>query len=503
MKYISTREFSSAVHKSTHSVTFKDTLFNGLAKDGGLYIPESIPLIDIELLERDYMDNCVKFTENIIPFAELAFQISRLYIDKNEIPDHHLKQIMIQSFSKFRSPVVTPLVKLEENVFILELFHGPTFAFKDIALQVLGNLFQYFLDKENSNKKQLTLICATSGDTGGAAIYSVAGKKDIECYVLHPKDKISNIQKAQMTTVTDDNIHNIEIDGTFDDCQSIVKDLFRDTQFKSETSLSTFNSINWARIMVQITYYFCTYFQLRALRRKYNKSQDFRLQFSVPTGNFGDILAGFYAKMMGLPVDKLIIATNSNNILYRFMKDGIYQPTETIQTLSPAMDITVPSNFERLLYYFQDPYTGDNLNFLMQNLMKNGIFSVSNRMLNNIRNIFSCETVSNKEILHTITDVFDKKKYLIDPHTAVGVCSIIKNNNYKSNEENSVVICLSTAHPGKFPNVINTILNEEMRDDFIPEILKNTLSLKQKYKSFDINKNILSNLKKYILDNIK
>lgn len=500
MKYKSTRD------QYDIKISFEDTLFKGLASDGGLFIPESIPAINLEKLEKIYM-------ESPNSFSKIAFEISRLYIDKEEISDDDLERIMIKSFSHFRSSSVVPLIKLMQDqksppLYILELFHGPTFAFKDIALQVLGNLFEYFLNKKymlqkELHNKKITLICATSGDTGGAAIYSVAGKSNIECYVLYPKDKISNIQKAQMTSVSDSNIHNIEIDGTFDDCQMIVKDLFRDTDFKNKINLSTFNSINWARIMIQITYYFCAYFQLKNSEKDINL---YNLQFSVPTGNFGDILAGFYAKKMGLPIYKLIIATNENDILYRFMKDGVYQPIRMIETLSPAMDITISSNFERLLYYFaEDSILNEmNVTFFMKNLMKNGYFNVSKKILNEIRSIFTCEKVSNKEILYTIRDIYHKTNYLIDPHTAVGVRSFIKDEGYNTyvnnNSEKIITICLSTAHPGKFPEVINTILEEDYRNYFIPDILNNILSLEQKYQSMKMDKNILNTLKKYILD---
>lgn len=487
MRYISTR---SNLH-IPRSISFKDTLFNGLADDGGLFIPENVPFIDLLELEKKFN----KGSNAFIKFIEIAFSISRLYIDTTEIPDDDLRNIMMKSFSTFRSSFVTPLIKVDLSdkslapLYVLELFHGPTFAFKDIALQVLGNLFEYFLLKEKNRK--ITVICATSGDTGGAAIYGVAGKQNIECYVLHPKDKISNIQKAQMTTVTDSNIHNIEINGTFDDCQTAVKSLFKDAEFKEATNLTTFNSINWSRIMVQITYYFYSYFQLKNSEKNINLD---KLQFSVPTGNFGDILAGFYAKKMGLPIHKLIIATNKNDILYRFIKeDGLYFPIKTIETLSPAMDISISSNFERLLWYFRESNT--DINNLMDSLMQKGYFRVSENTLNEITNIFSCERVNDIEIMDTIKQIMNECNYLIDPHTAVGVFSFIKNEDHKKN----ITISLSTAHPGKFPEVINQILSEGEKDNFVPESLKNSLFLEQKYESINMDNNLLSNVKNYIL----
>lgn len=436
MKYYST--------KSKNLVSFKETLFNGIAENGGLYIPETIPLFDFDILNKT---SCFPYKKKNSSFHDITFNICRQFIDISEIPDKDLKKIIYKSYPK---SFKIPLIQLKNDLYVLELFHGPTYAFKDIALQFLGNLLEYFLNK---TKSKINVICATSGDTGSAAIYSVRNKKSIRCFVLHPKDSISSIQKAQMTTVLDSNIYNYEINGTFDDCQEIVKELNAKTD-----NLTTFNSINWTRIMIQISYYFYAYSLLK------NKN----ITFSVPTGNFGNILAGFYAHKMGLPIEKLIIATNSNKTLFNFLETGILNPQKTIKTLSPAMDISIPSNLERLLYYYKD---------------SNGHVNV-----NELKKIFVCKTISDYEVLNKIRETFVKFDYVIDPHTAIGLASI--------DTIFTPTICLATAHPGKFPETISQILNTK----FIPYDLNKLLFKQQKYTSLNIN-NAYSKIKNDI-DNL-
>jgi threonine synthase len=439
MKYHSTRH--------DHLVTFRDTLFNGIAENGGLYIPESIPEFDLsELVTRSFFSFKKKPR-----FNDISFKVCRKFIDPKEIPDQDLKRIIRKSFGTFRCKKITPLIQLNPKLFILELFHGPTYAFKDIALQFLGNVLQYFLQQ---NKKSINVICATSGDTGSAAIYAVLYKSEIRCFVLHPKDRISSIQKAQMTSVLDDNIFNYEIEGTFDDCQRIVKILNA-----SVSNTTTFNSINWCRIMVQITYYFYAYAQYKQQiqLQPQTQIQTQKVSFSVPTGNFGDILAGFYAQRMGLPIDKLVIATNENQTLSRFMKTGQLHSNFTIQTLSPAMDISLPSNIERLLYYY-------GYNYQTQSIPRDQLIE--------LQKIFLCESITNELTLRTIQYVHDQYNYKIDPHTAVGIAAAatcIK----------GAVICLATAHPGKFPETMKMALN----DNCMPKELSDLLSKTQMYKT--------------------
>lgn len=358
----------------------------GLAKDGGLFIPARMPR-----LPSGWQQSWSKLS-----FQELALEVYSLFIDPEEIPREDLAKLIAKSYETFRKPEVAPLHQIGEHEYILELFHGPTFAFKDVALQFLGNLFEYFLQRRNANKaedaadrERLTVVGATSGDTGSAAIYGLRGKKDVSVFITFPKGRVSPIQEAQMTTVEDENVFNLAVNGTFDDCQDIVKSLFSDTEFNTKYHLGAVNSINWARILAQIVYYFSSYFALLSKlsgERPYTTSiPNLRIQYAVPTGNFGDILAGFYAKRLGLPVEPLLIATNANDILTRFFRTGRYEKADSSETtssandinnketpqtdkahgtsdgaqassgvkatLSPAMDILVSSNFERLLWY--------------------------------------------------------------------------------------------------------------------------------------------------------
>ncbi|OHB25077.1 MAG: threonine synthase, partial [Desulfuromonadaceae bacterium GWC2_58_13] len=329
MKYMSTRG-------RIRDLTFKDAVMMGLADDGGLLLPESIPALtpgDIAALEK-------------LAYPELAFQLISKFA--GDIPSADLKDLIDRSYATFTHPEITPVVH-HDGVHILELFHGPTLAFKDIALQFLGNLFEYLL-KERGEK--MNILGATSGDTGSAAIYGVRGKENINIFILHPHQKVSPIQELQMTTVTDPNVFNLAIRGTFDDGQRIVKEIFGDLAFKAEYSLGAVNSINWARVLAQVVYYFYAWGRVR-------RQTDCRqICFSVPTGNFGDIFAGFIAKKMGLPIRHLILATNENNILARFVTRGDYSIGSVVQTFSPSMDIQLASNFERYLYYLYDCQSG-------------------------------------------------------------------------------------------------------------------------------------------------
>jgi threonine synthase len=447
MKYKSTRG------KQT-DISFENTLFYGLAEDGGLFIPNNIPKID----NLNDLKN--------LSFSDLAFKIFREYIDISEISNNDLQNILKKSFSVFNSSLVTPLVKLEDNFYILELFHGPTFSFKDIALQVVGNLFEYFIKK--NKRRGITIIAATSGDTGSAAINAVYKREKIEAYILHPNNKISNIQKAQMTTIYDDNIHNLAIEGNFDDCQEIVKKLFMDLKFKQEKNLVAINSINWVRILTQIVYYFYAYFQTGL----FNK-----INFSVPTGNFGNILAGFYALKMGLPINKLIIAThNKNDTIYRFIKEKCFSKRENNEdTYTPSMDVSIPSNFERLLWYLLYETNTQNTSEILKLLMINKSFIVYRNTIEQMEKYFICNKITNEQIIETIEKIYIKYNYIIDPHTAVGVCSKI---------DNFPTVCLATAHPGKFPETIVNAINIK-EDKFIPIELHNICSLEQMYTVLD------------------
>ncbi|PVU91997.1 hypothetical protein BB559_003907 [Furculomyces boomerangus] len=484
--------------------TFEDAVITGLAPDGGLFIPHEIPALPPNYL-NEWKD---------LSFTELSLKIISLFVDDSEIPSQDLKSIIEASYSTFTSKDVTPLVQIDKtkDLWILELFHGPTFAFKDVALQFLGNLFEYFLNRRNKQRKseseplhKLTIVGATSGDTGGAAIYGLKGKKNISVYILHPNNRVSTIQRAQMTTVEDENIHNIAIEGTFDNCQDIVKELFGREDFRSKHSLGAINSINWARILAQIVYYFHSYF---TLARK-NKTSP-KVVFFTPTGNFGDILAGHYAAKLGLPILKLVVATNSNNILDRFFKTGSYQKDGygVLETPSPAMDILVSSNFERFLWYLARDYethstsdlhdreleAGQIISKWMDDLKTKGSIKVSDESLKHARSAFSSGSTDDKTTYEVIRRYYSTKtdenhtQYLLDPHTAVGV-SVYERLYSQLVEELGIPeftsICLSTAHPSKFIEAVDLSL-EGIEPKFdhktiLPQQFVGILELKQRY----------------------
>src|SRR3954469_3431289 len=349
MRYISTRGQVS-------EIGFIDAVLMGLAEDGGLLIPEKIPQIPAEKLQA----------MSELTYQELAYEIISYYVD-GEIPENELKELIEKSYGTFRHPEVTPVQKVKNNLYVLELFHGPTFAFKDIALQFLGNLYSYVSKKTGES---IHILGATSGDTGASAIEGVRGKEGIRICILHPQGKVSKVQELQMTTVDDKSVLNLAIKGTFDDGQRIIKELFADVDLKKKYHLRAINSINFVRILAQTVYYFYAYFQVK----KENETKS--VNFSVPTGNFGDIFAGYLAKKMGLPVEKLIVATNENNILESFIKDGVYMPGEFRSTYSPSMDIQVASNFERYLYYLLGE-DSQAVSELMENFKSEGKIVVS------------------------------------------------------------------------------------------------------------------------------
>jgi threonine synthase len=486
----------SQVYRSTRSaveqaVSFEEAIITGLAKDGGLFIPSEIPQAPADFL---------KSWENL-SFQELAFNIMRLYINESEIPNADLKTLIEKSYSTFRSKDVTPLVKIDSknNLHLLELFHGPTYAFKDVALQFVGNLFEYFLQRKNALKKEgeprdiITVVGATSGDTGSAAIYGLRNKKDVSVFIMYPTGRVSPLQEDQMTTVTDDNIHTFSVKGTFDDCQSLVKQVFADEEFNNTYHIGAVNSINWARILAQMTYYFYSYFQLK---KQINKD-DFHVKYVVPSGNFGDILAGFYAKEMGLPVDKLVVATNENNILHRFVNSGKYDKAAVKVTYSPAMDISISSNFERFLWYMikktnggnNDLKTGEIMAEFMSSLSSHkGEFTVSAETVAETKKFLDSATVTNEETVSTIKATYDNtsNKYILDPHSAVGINTCLKIMDAGEDKENTYYISLSTAHPAKFSEVVNLALNEfegySFEKDVLPEELKQLSSMPKKIR---------------------
>ncbi len=406
-------------------ISFLNAVMTGLAPDGGLLLPESLPDISNRLIDWQNLS-----------YQELAFEVMSLFI--TDMPPNDLKRLIEKSYLPFRSPEVTPVVSV--GMFhILELWHGPTLAFKDIALQFLGNLFEYILQQRGG---ELNILGATSGDTGSAAICGVRGKENIRIFVMHPKGRTSLIQEKQMTSVLDANVFNLAVDGTFDDCQYLMKSIFSDVEFKAKHSLGSVNSVNWARVLAQIVYYF--YAAFRVQKRTGIK----KVQFSVPTGNFGDILAGYLAAQMGLPIKRLILATNENHILSHFFNSGEYKCSKVVSTLSPSMDIQVASNFERYLYYRIDRNTS-MLRKKMNKFDKNKLLTVQLNKNGVVDDLFVAGEGNTAQTLSTIQRIYAETGYILDPHTAVGV-SVAE----KFHCLNVPTLCLATAHPAKFTNAI-------------------------------------------------
>jgi threonine synthase len=437
MNFVSTRG-------NVSKIGFIDTVLMGLANDGGLLVPEKIPQIPAEKLEE----------MSKLTYQELAYEVFSYYVD-GEIPDNELKALIEKSYATFRHQEVTPVQKLKNNMYVLELFHGPTFAFKDIALQFLGNLYSYVSKKTGES---IHILGATSGDTGASAIEGVRGKEGIRICILHPHGKVSKVQELQMTTVNDKSVLNLAIKGTFDDGQRIIKESFADVEFKNKYHMRAINSINFVRIMAQTVYYFYAYFQVK-------KETDLKkINFSVPTGNFGDIFAGYLAKKMGLPIGKLIVATNENNILEGFIHDGVYKPGEFRSTFSPSMDIQVASNFERYLYYL----LGENpsaVSILMEKFKSEGKIVVNEELLQQVKVDFAAYGVEGEDCLHTISKYYAETNYLLDPHTACGVAAFEKCNN-----PSEICVTLATAHPAKFNESIERCNIEQTYPEQISEL---------------------------------
>ncbi|PRT53635.1 Threonine synthase [Wickerhamiella sorbophila] len=479
MKYFSTRSGCDAV-------SFEHAVIAGLAPDGGLYIPsESIQA------PSDFLTAWKDLT-----FQQLAAEIFSLYIPESEVPRADLEDLIAKSYSTFKVPEVTPVRALnaDKNQYLLELFHGPTYAFKDVALQFVGNLFEYFLTRRNVGKaadaldrEKITVIGATSGDTGSAAIYGLRNKKDVSVFILYPEGRVSPIQEQQMTTVLDPNVHTITVPGTFDDCQDLVKQMFADKEFNSKYHVGAVNSINWARILAQITYYFASYFQFAK-----TKGSDVKVKYVVPTGNFGDILAGFYAEKLGLPIE-LTVATNANDILYRFFKSGAYtKENEVHATLSPAMDIIVSSNFERFLWHAarstvakSDTEAGSLVKQWMDELKATGSFRVPSEVHKLASSTFGAQHTNDKTTKTTIAKVYNEycPNYVLDPHTAVGVNAAWLEQEADA-DKHKVYVTLSTAHPAKFSEAVNEALvgvkGYSFENDVLPDEFKVMMQAKTK-----------------------
>ena len=418
MKYISTRGQAPAL-------TFEEAMLTGLARDGGLYVPETIPQMsadDIAALSG-------------LSYEETAFRVMRPFIG-DSFTDDEFREIIARAYAGFGHIARAPLVQLAPNHFLLELFHGPTLAFKDFAMQLIGQLFEVALKRRG---ERVTIVGATSGDTGSAAIEAFRGLNAVDVFILFPHGRVSEVQRRQMTTPADANVHALALDGDFDDCQARLKDMFNDFEFRDGVKLAGVNSINWARVLAQVVYYFSSAVSLGAPGRK--------VSFTVPTGNFGDIFAGYIAKRMGLPIDRLVVATNQNDILHRCLTGHGYFKGETIPSISPSMDIQVSSNFERALFYAYDQ-DGNAVAQLMDEL-KDGGFNVSQGALEALRESFASGRASEEETLATIAATLKSSTELLCPHSAVGV---------KVAEElrdpSVPMITLATAHPAKFPDAV-------------------------------------------------
>ncbi|VAV88469.1 Threonine synthase [hydrothermal vent metagenome] len=462
MKYISTRG-------QAPELGFNDVLLTGLARDGGLYVPLDLPQFSADDI-RAFRGMC---------YQDVALRVMTPFVCP-DISEDDLAEIITKAYSTFRHTAIVPLSQSDSNRWILELFHGPTLAFKDVALQLLGHLFDHILTKQG---RKVTIVGATSGDTGSAAIECVKDRACAEIFMLHPKGRVSDVQRRQMTTVLSPNVHNLAVDGNFDDCQAMVKALFNDLAFRDEITLSAVNSINWARVMAQIVYYFTSAVALGA--------PDRAVSYSVPTGNFGDIYAGYMAQKMGLPIRQLIVATNRNDILTRVLTSGDYTVGNVSPTISPSMDIQVSSNFERLLHNLYDGQ-GDNVRRLMDDLTRSGSFTIDGPELNKAKQIFDAIQVSEGDTEATIKAVFEQTGQLIDPHTAVGV----KAAELKNTEPATPMISLSTAHPAKFPDAVEKVTGQH------PALPAHMADLFERPEKYDLLDHDLDALKSYIRGNL-
>ena len=459
MHYVSTRGTAPVLG-------FEAVLLTGLAGDGGLYVPQAWP----EWSAAEFQRLAGR------PYADVAFAVMRPFIG-DAIPEPEFRRMLEEVYARFGHPAVTPLRQLDTNHWLLELFHGPTLAFKDLAMQLLARLMDWALERQDG---YATIIGATSGDTGGAAVEAFRGSRRTQLFILHPHGRVSEVQRRQMTTVIEPNIHNIAIEGTFDDAQALVKAMFNDRSFRERNRLAGVNSINWARIMAQTVYYVTAALALGAPAR--------RVSFTVPTGNFGDVFAAWVAKRMGLPIERLVIATNVNDILHRTLKTGRYEVAGVEPTASPSMDIQVSSNFERLLFEASGR-DGGEVARLMQGLAQSGAFTVPAAALERIRAEFSSERCDEDETRACIDATWKRAGELLDPHTAVGYAAARK-------AEGAVpMVTLATAHPAKFPDAVEAASGQR------PPLPARLADLMARPERYDILPGALDTVSAYIETN--
>ena len=420
MRYISTRG-------EAPSLDFVDVMLAGLARDGGLYVPERWPTLD-----RATVGNFAG-----MPYAEVAVEVIRPFVGDG-IAEADLARMAREAYGNFRHPAVAPLTQLDPSLFVLELFHGPTLAFKDLAMQFVARLMDHVL---HQRAERTTIVVATSGDTGGAAVEAFRGRAQADVVVFFPQGRISEVQRRMMSTVPDSNVHALAIEGTFDDCQALVKAMFNHHAFRDRVRLSGVNSINWARVAIQVVYYFTAAVALGAPHRK--------IAFTVPTGNFGDVYAGYVASRMGLPIDRLVVATNVNDILVRTFATGTYEVREVVATTSPSMDIQVSSNFERLLFD-ANGRDAQAVRALMASLAQHRRFALSASAIKELRSLFTADRADEQESAAEIRAWVREADYCVDPHTAVALAVAEK----EKRDHSIPMVVLSTAHPAKFPDAV-------------------------------------------------
>ena len=464
IRYVSTRG-------QAPELNFEDVLLAGLASDGGLYVPTELPTFSREQL----------VAMQGMSYPDLAYEIVSPFVG-DCIDEADLRAILHETYAEFRHPAVAPLVQLDHNQWVLELFQGPTLAFKDFALQLLGRLLDHVLARRG---EKVVIMGATSGDTGSAAIEGCRRCENIDIFILHPHERVSEVQRRQMTTVIAPNIHNLAIQGNFDDCQAMVKASFVAEPFLPDgRRLVAVNSINWARIMAQIVYYFYSALALGRL--------DAPTSFSVPTGNFGDIFAGYLAKKMGLPVEKLVIATNKNDVLHRVLTEGVYSRLSLEPTLSPSMDITVSSNFERLLFDLAGR-DGDELSRWMATFAEGGL-ALSEEALEQTKSMFDSHRCSDDETCEEIAKVWSSNGYLIDPHTAIGT----KAAKVCHGDSQAAMVTLATAHPAKFPAAI-----EASGVSVEAQLPSHLADLFERPEAFDVLPNDLAQVQTFMAGNCR
>ncbi len=458
-EYVSTRDPQKRVH------SYYEVLLAGIAKDGGLYVPRALPRIN----PKEF------FPKEILSYQQIALKILRLFLPPT-LSDTELEMMVNDAYATFDHEEISPLIQLDESKYVMELFHGPTLAFKDFAMQFLAQLMQHAISEYN---KDTVILGATSGDTGAAAIEAFKDKERIKVVILFPQGRVSKIQQYQMTATGGKNIYPIAIKGTFDDCQDIVKSLLREGPFTDSMHLCGVNSINWFRIITQIVYYFYAYNKLRR-----------PLNFSVPTGNFGNILAGYYAMKVGLPIEKLIIATNENDILVRTRQCGEYKVKQVKATQSPSMDIQVSSNFERLLYELSQGRAED-VDTYMQDLRQKGAYTLNESNLQKYKDSFEAIKITEQKSSETIRNVWSKYGYMLDPHTAIAYSAA-----QHATETGELILSLATAHPCKFPHCIKKVTGHT------PSSPSRIKKLSEQSEEYEVMLPEKEGIKKYIRERI-